>query len=91
MQYDFFELNDELENQKQAILAEAEEMEAYAMAIEAVCSELIGMADMIEAHDIDKAFADLVAMARIAERENPISKEALQLKAEMAKALKEIA
>lgn len=80
MNHDFFELNDELEMQKSQILSEACEAE-----------ELLQMAEMVEVHDLDFVFGELVELARLTADKNPVSETAVEVKAEMMKALYEIA
>lgn len=80
MNYDFFELYDELESQKSAILAEAFRAD-----------ELHQIADMVEAHDVDSEFGELVELARLTADVNPVSESAVEIKEKMQGVLFEIA
>jgi hypothetical protein len=73
-----YELTDELEANKQSILAEANATE-----------ELNDMADMLEAKDIEQEHSELITLARHASRTNPISEAAYDIKENLMTALKE--
>lgn len=80
MYNDFFEVNDVLELEKEAILAEA-----YAM------EELLEMAEMLEAHDIECEFAELIESAVLTADVNPVSETAVEIREQLLEALKQIA
>lgn len=70
--------------------AEIEEFEQI-LAEENASTELHQMADLVEVHDEIGEFEELVDRARMVANKNPLSDSALDVKAELMEALKEVA
>lgn len=73
---DFWELNDELENEKSAILAEAYQAE-----------ELLDMADLLEAKGVTDN-SELIELARYTAEHNALSESAIDIREELLEALR---
>lgn len=53
--------------------------------------ELVPMAEMVEAHDVDGEYTDLVELAFMTAANNPLSETAVDIKEQLMAALREVA